>query len=50
MREFIDGLLPMAMPNLTQAALLPECGHWIQQERPEEVDTLLLEFLSGLPD
>ncbi|MDX6740101.1 alpha/beta hydrolase [Actinocorallia sp. A-T 12471] len=24
-------------------------GHWIQQERPEEVTALLLDFLAGLP-
>jgi pimeloyl-ACP methyl ester carboxylesterase len=49
-REFIDGLLPMAMPNLTKAALLQGCGHWTQQERPEEVNRFLLEFLEKLPD
>jgi pimeloyl-ACP methyl ester carboxylesterase len=25
--------------------LLPGAGHWIQQERPAEVNHLLLEFL-----
>jgi pimeloyl-ACP methyl ester carboxylesterase len=24
------------------------CGHWIQQEQPEKVNSLLLEFLSEL--
>lgn len=28
---------------------LPETGHWIQQERPDEVNALLLEFLAALP-
>jgi pimeloyl-ACP methyl ester carboxylesterase len=27
---------------------LPGCGHWLQQERPEEINRLLLEFLSSL--
>ncbi len=27
--------------------VVPGAGHWIQQERPEEVNRLLLEFLSG---
>jgi pimeloyl-ACP methyl ester carboxylesterase len=27
--------------------MLPGCGHWTQQERPE-VNTALLEFLRGL--
>jgi len=28
--------------------LLPGAGHWIQQERPAEVNRLLVEFLAGL--
>jgi pimeloyl-ACP methyl ester carboxylesterase len=28
--------------------LLPGAGHWIQQERPAQVNQLLLEFLAGL--
>lgn len=27
--------------------LLERCGHWIQQERPEEVNRLLADFLVG---
>jgi len=37
-----------AMPNLRTKVLLPGAGHWIQQERPTEVNTLLIEFLVGL--
>lgn len=48
-REFIDNLMPVAMPGLTKSQLLPGCGHWTQQERPGEVNALLLEFLAGLP-
>lgn len=28
--------------------MLEGAGHWLQQERPEEVNTVLLEFLDGL--
>jgi len=28
--------------------VLPGCGHWIQQERPEETNRLLIDFLDGL--
>jgi pimeloyl-ACP methyl ester carboxylesterase len=28
--------------------VVPGAGHWIQQERPDEVNRLLLEFLSQL--
>jgi pimeloyl-ACP methyl ester carboxylesterase len=31
-----------ASPN---SIVLPGCGHWTQQERPQEVNTALLEFL-----
>jgi pimeloyl-ACP methyl ester carboxylesterase len=33
------------VPNLTDTIVLPGCGHWIQQERAEEVTTALLRFL-----
>lgn len=36
------------MPNLRKKVLLPGAGHWIQQERPTEVNQLLIEFLAGL--
>jgi pimeloyl-ACP methyl ester carboxylesterase len=35
-------------PNLARKVLLPGAGHWVQQERPAEVNRLLLEFLRGL--
>ena len=36
------------IPKLTKKLLLPMAGHWTQQERPEDVNRLLLEFLAGL--
>jgi pimeloyl-ACP methyl ester carboxylesterase len=41
--------LEQTMPGLEKKVLLPGAGHWIQQERPAEVNQLLLEFLAGLP-
>ena len=35
-------------PNLREPLLLAGCGHWTQQERPEEVNAALLEFLRTL--
>ena len=29
--------------------VLPGCGHWTQQERPQEVNEALLDFFAGLP-
>ena len=37
-----------SVPNLTRTVLLPGCGHWTQQERPDEVNAALIEFLRGL--
>lgn len=38
--------LSKSVPNLTRAIVLEGCGHWTQQERPDEVNAALLEFLS----
>ena len=46
-RPAIDTLEDV-MPNLRKKVVLPGAGHWIQQERPTEVNGLLLEFLVGL--
>lgn len=35
-------------PDLRTQVVIPGAGHWIQQERPDEVNHLLLEFLRGL--
>jgi len=40
--------LKTAVPNLMQTVVLEGCGHWIQQERPAEVNSTLLEFVRGL--
>jgi pimeloyl-ACP methyl ester carboxylesterase len=29
--------------------MLPGCGHWTQQERPNEVNAALVEFIRALP-
>lgn len=36
------------VPHLVKKVILPDVGHWTQQERPDEVSRLLLEFLRGL--
>jgi pimeloyl-ACP methyl ester carboxylesterase len=37
--------LPKNVPNLQKTLILPGCGHWTQQERPQEVNEAMLEFL-----
>jgi pimeloyl-ACP methyl ester carboxylesterase len=34
------------IPKLDETIILPGCGHWTQQERPEEVNTALCSFLN----
>jgi pimeloyl-ACP methyl ester carboxylesterase len=36
------------LPAHTGTHVIPDCGHWVHQERPEQVNTLLLAFLEGL--
>ena len=28
-----------------EGTVIADCGHWVQQERPDEVNAVLLEFL-----
>lgn len=36
------------VPNLRGRHVISNCGHWIQQEKPAEVNALLLDFLADL--
>ena len=40
--------LDQIVPGLRDKHMLPGCGHWTQQERPEEVNAFLLRFLRYL--
>ncbi|MGY6019999.1 alpha/beta fold hydrolase [Streptomyces spinosirectus] len=39
---------PVTLPGLVSSHLLDGCGHWIQQERPDEVNRLLVDWLTAL--
>lgn len=41
---------PVTLPGLRASHILDDCGHWIQQERPEEVNRHLTDWLAGLPE
>lgn len=43
----VDGLADV-VPMLTESIILPGCGHWTQQERPQEVNAAMIRFLRGL--
>jgi pimeloyl-ACP methyl ester carboxylesterase len=34
------------MPRLKRKLIIEGAGHWIQQERPDEVNTVLIAFLN----
>jgi pimeloyl-ACP methyl ester carboxylesterase len=36
------------VPDLRRTLILPGCGHWTQQERPDEVNHARIEFLGDL--
>lgn len=40
--------LPAVLPGLRGTHILPGAGHWIQRERADAVNALLLGFLAGL--
>jgi pimeloyl-ACP methyl ester carboxylesterase len=47
----VESLLPAlssVLPDLRHKVTLPGCGHWIQQERPDEVNAVLLDFLRSV--
>jgi len=43
----LDGLAEF-LPGLARSVILPGCGHWTQQERPDEVSAAMTGFLAGL--
>jgi pimeloyl-ACP methyl ester carboxylesterase len=48
MAELIAKLDQTTMPNLMRTAVLEGCGHWIQQERPDDVNDFLVTFCTQL--
>jgi pimeloyl-ACP methyl ester carboxylesterase len=47
----MDQLLPNLtkfVPQLRASLMLSGCGHWTQQERPQEVNAAMLDFLRSL--
>ncbi|MEV7924092.1 alpha/beta hydrolase [Kitasatospora sp. NPDC088264] len=40
---------PATLPGLLSCHILDGCGHWVQQERPTEVNRILTDWLASLP-
>ncbi|MEW5351572.1 alpha/beta fold hydrolase [Streptomyces sp. 16-176A] len=47
MSDAVDAY-PTTLPGLSASHLLDGCGHWVQQERPDEVNRLLIDWLGAL--
>jgi pimeloyl-ACP methyl ester carboxylesterase len=39
--------MEQTVPNLSAKILVPSAGHWVQQEKPDEVNRRLLQFLAA---
>ncbi|MFE4832174.1 alpha/beta fold hydrolase [Streptomyces sp. NPDC056672] len=48
MADAVDAY-PTTLPGLVSSHVLEGCGHWVQQERPDETNRLLVEWLRALP-
>ena len=44
----LTALMKNALTDLRGVKVFPGAGHWIQQERPEETNAAMLDFLKGL--
>lgn len=49
-QEYLESKMPNGIADLRGVHLIPDMGHWIQQEAPEQVNRLLLEFLSSFEE
>ena len=45
--DMAEGMIDR-VPNLRKTVLVKGSGHWTQQEKPDEVNRAILEFLADL--
>lgn len=46
--EALKTMISRVADDIRDVKLIPGAGHWIQQEKPDEVNTFVLDFLKGL--
>jgi pimeloyl-ACP methyl ester carboxylesterase len=46
--QYVIANLSRSVPQLRRTLILPGCGHWTQQERPQEVNDAMIDFLRRL--
>ena len=49
-REALSDMMAPLLADLRAVTLVPEVGHWVQQEAPDETNAALLAFLEALSD
>lgn len=47
MRRIVDDM-PALVPHLRDTVIIPDAGHWVQQEKPDAYNAAVLAFLRGL--
>ena len=45
-KEQLTGAMGRVAPDLRDVVLIPEIGHWVQQEAPEETNQAMSDFLN----
>jgi pimeloyl-ACP methyl ester carboxylesterase len=45
-KEQLTGAMSRVAPDLRDVVLIPEIGHWVQQEAPEETNQAMLDFFN----
>ena len=46
--EHLSAMMKPAVPNLRGVKIIPDVGHWVQQESPAESNAAIVEFLGEL--
>ncbi len=46
--EQLTATMSRATTDLRNVVLIPDIGHWVQQEAPEQTNAAMIEFLNGL--
>ncbi|MEH6910432.1 MAG: alpha/beta hydrolase [Oceanicoccus sp.] len=47
-KPMLEAMMATTIPNLHDVVLVPEMGHWIQQEAPQETNRAMINFLKTL--
>jgi pimeloyl-ACP methyl ester carboxylesterase len=47
-KERLTATISRAAEDLRDVVLIPEIGHWVQQEAPVETNAAMMEFLNSL--